>query len=129
MAKDLYIQALRGLAIAAVVLIHCLPQCEASVALRTLLNWSVAMFLFLSGVLTTEEKMKRGGGNSSAITEDRRTLPRLECDLPAGCTTRDRPRRLQGIAHRRCVRSDVLLARLRAAGGAHASAVSAASIV
>lgn len=61
MAKDLYIQALRGLAIAAVVLIHCLPQCEASVALRTLLNWSVAMFLFLSGVLTTEEKMKRGG--------------------------------------------------------------------
>lgn len=61
MAKDLYIQALRGLAIAAVVLIHCLPQCEASVALRPLLNWSVAMFLFLSGVLTTEEKMKRGG--------------------------------------------------------------------
>lgn len=60
MAKDLYIQALRGFAIAAVVLIHCLPQCEASVALRPFLNWSVAMFLFLSGVLTTEEKMKRG---------------------------------------------------------------------
>lgn len=61
MAKDLYIQALRGLAIASVVLIHCLPQCEESVVLRPLLNWSVAMFLFLSGLLTTEEKVARGG--------------------------------------------------------------------
>ena len=32
MAKDRYLQALRGLAISAVVLIHCLPQCAASVA-------------------------------------------------------------------------------------------------
>ena len=34
MAKDRYLQALRGLAISAVVLIHCLPQCAASVAIR-----------------------------------------------------------------------------------------------
>lgn len=50
--KDLYLQAVRGLAIAAVVLIHCLPQAAASVALRPLLNFSVAAFLFLSGRLT-----------------------------------------------------------------------------
>ena len=54
--RDPYIQALRGLAIAAVVLIHCLPQAAASVALRPLLNFSVALFVFLSGYLTT-----RGG--------------------------------------------------------------------
>lgn len=59
--KDSYIQALRGLAIAAVVLIHCLPESPASVALRPFLNWSVALFLFLSGMLTTEEKVLRGG--------------------------------------------------------------------
>lgn len=51
--KDQYIQALRGLAIAAVVLIHCLPQSSAaSAALRPLLNFSVALFIFLSGYLT-----------------------------------------------------------------------------
>lgn len=59
--KSPYIQALRGLAIAAVVLIHCLPQEALSVTLRPLLNWSVAMFLFLSGMLTSEEKIARGG--------------------------------------------------------------------
>lgn len=59
--RDLYIQALRGLAIAAVVLIHCLPESAASIALRPLLNWAVAVFLFLSGLLTTEEKVTRGG--------------------------------------------------------------------
>ena len=59
--KDPYIQVLRGLAIAAVALIHCLPESAASVALRPLLNWAVAMFLFLSGLLTTEEKVMRGG--------------------------------------------------------------------
>lgn len=58
--RDLYIQALRGVAIAAVVLIHCLPESGASIALRPLLNWAVAMFLFLSGLLTTEEKDARG---------------------------------------------------------------------
>lgn len=59
--KDPYIQALRGLAIAAGVLIHCLPEGPASVALRPFLNWAVAMFLFLSGVLTTEVKVLRDG--------------------------------------------------------------------
>lgn len=54
--KDPYIQAVRGLAIASVVLIHCLPQEAASVALRPLLNFSVAVFVFLSGYLTPREK-------------------------------------------------------------------------
>lgn len=64
--KDPYIQVLRGLAIAAVVLIHCLPESSASVTLRPFLNWSVALFLFLSGMLTTEENVLtgRGGGYS-----------------------------------------------------------------
>lgn len=61
MAKDRYLQALRGLAISAVVLIHCLPQCAASVAIRPFLNFSVALFLFLSGVLTDERKFNAGG--------------------------------------------------------------------
>lgn len=65
MAKDRYLQALRGLAIAAVVLIHCLPQCTASVALRPFLNYSVALFLFLSGLLTDEFKIR--GGCFSAV--------------------------------------------------------------
>lgn len=58
MARDRYLQALRGLAIAAVVLIHCLPQCPATVALRPFLNFSVALFLFLSGFLTDEDKIR-----------------------------------------------------------------------
>lgn len=60
MARDRYFQALRGLAIAAVVLIHCLPQCAATVALRPFLNFSVALFLFLSGLLTDEVKIRGG---------------------------------------------------------------------
>lgn len=60
MAKDRYLQALRGLAISAVVLIHCLPQCAASIAVRPFLNFSVALFLFLSGVLTNERKFNSG---------------------------------------------------------------------
>lgn len=72
MAKDRYLQAVRGAAITAVVLIHCLPQCDISVALRPLLNWAVAAFLFLSGLLTTEASIARGG-----VLERRlwRTLP------------------------------------------------------
>ena len=61
MAKDRYLQAVRGAAICAVVLIHCLPQCDASVAVRPFLNWGVAAFIFLSGYLTSEEKIMRGG--------------------------------------------------------------------
>lgn len=60
MPKDRYLQAVRGAAITAVVLIYCLPQCDASVALRPLLNWAVAAFLFLSGLLTTEQGFMRG---------------------------------------------------------------------
>lgn len=59
--KDLYIQAVRGLAIAAVVLIHCLPQEAASVALRPFLNFAVAAFIFLSGYLTPREKTADAG--------------------------------------------------------------------
>lgn len=44
-----------------VVCIHCLPQCAASVVLRPFLNWAVAGFLFLSGLLTSESKILRGG--------------------------------------------------------------------
>ena len=67
MAKDRYLQALRGLAISAVVLIHCLPQCAASVAIRPFLNFSVALFLFLSGVLTDERKFNAGGCSYSFV--------------------------------------------------------------
>ena len=55
--RDLYIQAVRGLAIAAVVLIHCLPQEAASVVLRPFLNFSVAAFIFISGYLTSRRKV------------------------------------------------------------------------
>lgn len=61
MARDRYLQAIRGLAIACVVCIHCLPQYAASVVLRPFLNWAVAGFLFLSGLLTSESKILRGG--------------------------------------------------------------------
>lgn len=54
--KNEYIQALRGLAIAAVVLIHCLQQAEWVLFLRPFLNFAVAMFLFLSGLLTPADK-------------------------------------------------------------------------
>ena len=43
MAKDLYFQAIRGAAIAVVVLMHYLPQCDASVAVRPFLNRAVAL--------------------------------------------------------------------------------------
>lgn len=61
MARDGYLQAIRGLAIACVVCIHCLPQCAVAVVLRPFLNWAVAGFLFLSGLLTSESKILRGG--------------------------------------------------------------------
>ncbi|WP_321974306.1 acyltransferase family protein [Paratractidigestivibacter sp.] len=61
MAKDRYLQAVRGLAIAAVVLIHCLPVSNTAIAVRPLLNWAVATFLFLSGYLTDETKVAGGG--------------------------------------------------------------------
>lgn len=61
MARDQYLQAVRGVAIAVVVLIHCLPQCMFAIILRPFLNWGVAAFLFLSGFLTSEAKVVAGG--------------------------------------------------------------------
>lgn len=60
MNRDAYLQVLRGAAIAAVVLIHCLPHADASIYIRPLLNSSVALFLFLSGLLSTEEEFLSG---------------------------------------------------------------------
>lgn len=57
MVRDSYIQALRGLAIGAVVLIHCLPQEFVTVLIRPFLNFSVALFVFLSGYLTSPSKI------------------------------------------------------------------------
>ena len=87
MAKDRYLQAVRGAAITAVVLIHCLPQCDASVALRPLLNWAVAAFLFLSGLLTTEARIARGGGARAQTPADIAAICGLEPGVraaPAG---------------------------------------------
>ena len=81
MARDRYLQALRGISIAAVVLIHCLPACAVSVAIRPFLNWSVAMFLFLSGYLTDELEIKRGALPKAA--QDPAALCRLERGLRA----------------------------------------------
>lgn len=49
------IQALRGLAIIAVVLIHTCPSGLSQVFVRPFLNFAVAMFIFLSGNLTKTE--------------------------------------------------------------------------
>lgn len=46
------IQLLRALAIAAVVAIHCCPPGFPQVFVRPLVNFCVALFLFLSGCLT-----------------------------------------------------------------------------
>lgn len=55
--KDQYIQVLRGFAISAVVLIHCLPQdYEWVILVRPFLNSGVPLFLFLSGYLTPESR-------------------------------------------------------------------------
>lgn len=51
------IQILRGLAILAVVMIHTCPSGLIQVFIRPFLNWSVAMFLFLSGLLTKTENI------------------------------------------------------------------------
>lgn len=67
MAKDRYLQALRGLAISAVVLIHCLPQCAASVAIRPFLNFSVALFFFYPVFLPTSASLMRGGVFDAAL--------------------------------------------------------------
>lgn len=54
--KSYKIQALRGMAIIAVVCIHNTPGGLAQVWLRPFLNFSVGLFLFLSAMLSSAEK-------------------------------------------------------------------------
>lgn len=54
--KSYKIQLLRGLAILAVVFIHNTPGGKWSVVSRPFLNFSVGMFLFLSGMLSSAQK-------------------------------------------------------------------------
>ena len=53
--KSRRIQALRGVAILAVVMIHTYPHDLFGVYFRALINFAVAMFIFLSGYLTKLE--------------------------------------------------------------------------
>ena len=53
-----HIQILRGLAIVAVVLIHNTPGGYSQVFIRPFLNFSVGMFLFLSGMLSDAQNWK-----------------------------------------------------------------------
>ena len=46
------IQILRGIAIFAVVMIHTYPHNLAGVYIRSVINFAVSMFIFLSGYLT-----------------------------------------------------------------------------
>lgn len=54
--KSYKIQLLRGLAILAVVFIHNTPGGKWSVICRPFLNFSVGMFLFLSGMLSSAQR-------------------------------------------------------------------------
>lgn len=57
--KDQYLQFLRGVALGAVVLIHVLATCfeyADLIVVRPFLNFSVALFVFLSGYLTPAAK-------------------------------------------------------------------------
>lgn len=57
--KKNYIQVLRGIAILGVVLIHAISNIEnnnINVILRQFINYSVPLFLFISGYLITSEK-------------------------------------------------------------------------
>lgn len=54
--KSYRIQVLRGLAITAVVLIHNTPSGLAQVWCRPFINFSVGLFLFLSGMLSSAER-------------------------------------------------------------------------
>lgn len=55
-----HIQILRGLAILAVVLIHTTPAGYCQVFVRPFLNFSVGMFLFLSGLLSSARNWNPG---------------------------------------------------------------------
>ena len=56
--KSAKIQALRGLAIIAVVFIHCTPHGMTLVVCRPFLNFAVGLFLFLSGLLSDASRWK-----------------------------------------------------------------------
>lgn len=56
--KQKNIQLLRGIAIIAVVLIHNTPGGLAQVVIRPFLNFSVGLFLFLSGLLSNAQNWK-----------------------------------------------------------------------
>ncbi|MBQ6894398.1 MAG: acyltransferase, partial [Clostridia bacterium] len=56
--KQTHIQLLRGLAIIAVVLIHNTPTGLPQILIRPFLNFSVGLFLFLSGVLSSARSWK-----------------------------------------------------------------------
>ena len=56
--RDAYLQLLRGCAITAIVIIHTLPESTATIVVRPFLNWGVALFLFLSGLLTPRSKVR-----------------------------------------------------------------------
>ena len=58
--RSLRIQVLRGLAIIAVVIIHSIPTGIAQVWLRPFVNFSVALFLFLSGMLSKADRWNPG---------------------------------------------------------------------
>ena len=57
--KSAKIQALRGLAIIAVVFIHTTPGGMAQVVCRPFLNIAVGLFLFLSGMLSDAKNGSR----------------------------------------------------------------------
>ena len=54
--KSYNIQLLRGLAIIAVVLIHITPEGTARIWFRPFVNFAVATFVFLSGMLSTADR-------------------------------------------------------------------------
>lgn len=56
--KSNTIQILRGIAIIAVVLIHNTPDGAAQIIIRPFLNFSVGLFLFLSGMLSNADNWK-----------------------------------------------------------------------
>lgn len=68
-AKNQFIQLCRGVCIAAVVLIHCTWQTDASniygfyysIVLRQILNFAVGLFIFLAGYCANTEKLKTAG--------------------------------------------------------------------
>ena len=66
--KSNKIQILRGLAIIAVVCGHTIPLNLSSLFIKPVLNLSVALFLFLSGYLSSAKKWNPKKSHSSQRT-------------------------------------------------------------